>query len=135
MVLWESDIIPVITNSDFGFFGNLIPLILIIGISWVLVKKPRDLLFIQFPIALVMKVLFPFFHASFLATSFALFIMSVIGSKGDLLADIKEMPQKIRDEVMLRKDMFKQAERSIEKGMIGEKYQDIKELVTKRYNR
>lgn len=94
---WSTEIFSVVTNSDWGFLGNIIPLILVLGISWALVKKVRNMGFIQLPLAIAMKVIFPFFHIAFIIVSLAIFIMNLIGSKGDLLADVKETPKKVKD--------------------------------------
>lgn len=97
---WNTAISDLFTQSDFGLLGNLVPLILILGISWALVKKPREIMFIQFPITLAINAIFPFLNNAFLWISLAVFIMSLLGSKGDLLADVKETPKIIREAVV-----------------------------------
>lgn len=104
---WTDSMIPIFANSDWGFLGNLIPLVLIIGISWAITKKPREIMFIQFPLTLAFKLIFPFLHTAFVVISFAIFIMNLVGSKGDMLADIKEMPKKVRGKVFSTYDESK----------------------------
>ena len=103
MVGWETEITTIFTNSDFGFLGNLIPLVLALGVTWGLSRKPREMLFIQFPVLLALKFIFPFIHPAILIISFAGFIMNLIGSKGDMLADVKEMPQKTKEFLVEKK--------------------------------
>jgi hypothetical protein len=93
LTIWSNAAIPIITQSDLGFLGNLIPLIFIFGISWGLSKKFRDIAIIAFPLALCMKIIFPFFDNTLLVLIFVFFIMNLVGSKGDLLADVKEVPK------------------------------------------
>lgn len=85
-----------VTHADFGFLSNLIPLTLVIGISWALSKKVSDGFYIQLPITLAIKYMFPFYNNAFVVISFAIFIMALIGSKADLLSDVKDAPKKIK---------------------------------------
>lgn len=44
---------------------------------------------IQFPLVIIMKILFPFFNVGFVYFSFGLFILNVFTSNRDLIADMK----------------------------------------------
>lgn len=96
MALWESETINILLNSDFGWLGNLLPLTLAIGISWGISRKGVDMLFMFFIINLCLKLIFPFYHNAFVIISFALFIMNIVGSKGDIIAEAKSIPEVTR---------------------------------------
>ena len=111
---WTDAMMEVVINSDFGWLANLLPLIIVIGIAWALSTKDVDMTFSLFPLALIAKIIFPFFHASFVVVSFALFIMNVIGSKGDMLADVKAIPQKTRDILFRKLDLDEKARKAVQ---------------------
>lgn len=93
----------IITQGNFGWVGQIIPIILVLGLSWALAKKNRDVLFNQFPLMIGCKLVFPFLSPSILIVSFALFIMNILGSKTDFAEDVKEFASKLETPIMSAK--------------------------------
>lgn len=106
MSLWEDEMLQVLLNSDFGWLGNIIPLMIVVGCAWGLSTKDVDFTLSLFPLMVCAKVIFPFLHPSFVVISFALFIMNIIGSKGDLLAEVKVIPELTQS---FRKETYQKA--------------------------
>ena len=115
--------INIIANSDFGWLGNLVPLVLVAGFSWALSRKDIDFLLIQFPLMVSAKILFPFLHISFVYISFALFIANIVGSKGDSLAEIKSIPTTIKQSFSSAE--LKEATKRIQKKDFEEKVRNL----------
>lgn len=81
----------IIIYSDFGWSAQLIPIIFTIGLSYYISRKSRDMLYIQFPMMIGMKIIFPFLNPSIVIISFALFILNLIGSNRDILGEMKSL--------------------------------------------
>lgn len=78
-----------ITGTEYGWLGQLIPLTLTVGIAFFLSRKTRDMLLLQFPIILCMKIFFPHINAGLIMLSLALFVMYTVGATRDRLAEVK----------------------------------------------
>lgn len=90
--------------GDFGWTAQLIPLFLIAGVSYGISRKDKDMLFIQFPITLCVKLIFPFFETAWVLLSLALFIINIIGSHNDMLGEVKSDAERLKYTTGLAKE-------------------------------
>ena len=77
--------IDLFTMSELGFAFQLVPIILIIGISYALTKMNVDFLFIQFPITVAIAILIPSTNTAIIVISLGLWILNLMGSMNDAL--------------------------------------------------
>lgn len=83
----------IITTGNFGWAGQLIPLIIVAGMSFGLARKTKDMLFIQFPLMIAIKVIFPFFHVSWIFLGLGLVVINIMTSKNDMIEEVKSIPK------------------------------------------
>lgn len=81
--------------GNFGFLGNLVPLLIVVGFAWNFSVKVKDMLIYLFPFTLMAKLMFPFMDTSFVYITFALFILNILGSANDILGEVKALPKKV----------------------------------------
>jgi hypothetical protein len=122
----------ILTLGDFGWAGQLIPLLVVAGASYAIARKTRDMMIIQFPLTIAAKVFFPFFDGAWVLLSLAIFILNILGSKNDFIAELKSAARidDITAKVLKGRSLKdSQILREVKAEKAKEKYEDLKQII------